>query len=248
VTHRLSGKRTLVTGAGQGIGRAACLAFANEDAAVVWAIDRNPGPLESLGDASPRIAPRVVDVTDPAAIDGLAAETGAVDVLFNCAGIVPTGTILECSADEWAAALDGNVTSMYLMIRAFLPAMLEAGGGSVITMASVVSSISGVPDRFAYGTSKAAVIGLTKGVAADFVGQGIRCNAIAPGTVDTPSLAHRIAALGDPETGRAAFVARQPMGRLGSAEEIASIAVYLASDESAYTTGSVLVADGGMTL
>ncbi len=248
MTHRLSGKRTLVTGAGQGIGRAACLAFVAESAAAVWAIDRDPAPLDGVRDASPVIEARVADVTDPAAVDALAAEIGAVDVLFNCAGIVPTGNILECSPEEWSAALDVNVTSMYLMIRAFLPAMLEAGGGSVITMASVVSSISGVPNRVAYGASKAAVIGLTKAVAADFVGQGIRCNAVAPGTVDTPSLADRIAALGDPETGRAAFVARQPMGRLGSAEEIASLAVYLASDESAYMTGSVLVADGGMSL
>lgn len=247
MTRRLEGKRTLVTGAAQGIGRATCLAFADEGADV-WATDRDAAALASLDGIRPRITTRVLDVTDGEAIAALAADVGALDVLFNCAGVVPHGTVLDCGPGEWATTMDVNVTSMYRMIQAHLPAMLDRGGGAIINMASVVSSISGVPNRFAYGASKAAVIGLTKAVAADFVARGIRCNAIAPGTVDTPSLGERIAALDDPAAGRDAFVARQPMGRLGRAEEIAALAVYLASDESAYTTGSVLVADGGMTL
>ena len=184
----------------------------------------------------------------PAGVEDLASRVGRVDVLFNCAGFVHAGGIMECAEDDWDAAISINVKSMYLMIRAFLPAMIEHHTGSIINMASVVSSISGVPNRFAYGTSKAAVIGLTKAVAADHVDDGIRCNAIAPGTVETPSLADRLAAYNDPEAAKAKFVARQKMGRLGSAEEIAALAVYLASDESAYTTGSVHIIDGGMTL
>ena len=189
-----------------------------------------------------------MDVTDADAVAALAEDAGRADVLFNCAGYVPSGDILECSEADWALALDVNVTSMYLMVRAFLPEMIDARTGSIINMASIISSISGVPNRFAYGTSKAAVIGLTKAVAADHVGHGVRCNAIAPGTVDTPSLADRLDAHDDPVAARAAFVARQPMDRLGTAEEIAALAVYLASDESAYATGSVFVVDGGMTL
>jgi 2-keto-3-deoxy-L-fuconate dehydrogenase len=246
MTDRLAGKVAVITGAGQGIGRATALAFAAEGAAAVWAVDRNEGAVAALADGSVRAAG--LDVTDRDAIASFAAQVGPVDVLFNCAGIVPHGTVLDCTEAEWAAAMDVNVGSMYRLIGAFLPGMIERGRGSIVNMASVVSSISGVPNRFAYGASKAAVIGLTKSVAADFVGDGVRCNAIAPGTVDTPSLAERMAAQGDPEEARRAFVARQPMGRLGTPDEIAAIAVYLASDESAYATGSVFVADGGMTL
>jgi 2-keto-3-deoxy-L-fuconate dehydrogenase len=248
VNDRLAGQTAIVTGAAQGIGRAASLAFATEGATTVWALDRNGQAVAALAEADGAIQPVTLDVTKSDAIDSFAAEAGPVDVLFNCAGAVPHGTILDCGEAEWAATLDVNVGSMYRMIGAFLPGMVERGRGSIINMASVVSSIAGVPNRFAYGASKAAVVGLTKSVAADFVSRGVRCNAIAPGTVDTPSLADRMAAQGDPEAARAAFVARQPMGRLGTAEEIAAIAVYLASDESAYATGSVFVVDGGMTL
>lgn len=246
MTDRLAGKAAVVTGAGQGIGRATALAFSAEGAAAVWAVDRNAAAVADLANGPVRAA--ALDVTDGDAIAAFAARAGPVEVLFNCAGIVPHGTVLDCTEAEWAAAMDVNVGSMYRTIGAFLPGMIERGRGSIINMASVVSSISGVPNRFAYGASKAAVIGLTKSVAADYVGNGVRCNAIAPGTVDTPSLADRMAAQGDPEEARRAFVARQPMGRLGTPEEIAAIAVYLASDESAYATGSVFVADGGMTL
>lgn len=248
MTGRLDGKVTVVTGAGQGIGRATALAFVSAGATTVWAVDRNKGAVTALAEAADGVRPVRLDVTDGEAVGAFAEDVGAIDVLFNCAGIVPHGTVLDCTEAEWAAAIDVNVGSMYRTIGVFLPGMIDHGGGSIINMASVVSSISGVPNRFAYGVSKAAVIGLTKSVAADFVGDGIRCNAIAPGTVDTPSLAERMAAQGDAEAARRAFVARQPMGRLGTPDEIAAIAVYLASDESAYATGSVFVADGGMTL
>lgn len=241
---RLQGKTAIVTGAARGIGRATAVAFAAEGSEV-FGVDLDPAPLAGISD---RIQPVALDVTDAGAIERLRGEVGAVHVLFNCAGIVQSGTVLDADEDDWAAGFSANVGSMYRMIRAFLPGMLDAGGGSIINMASVVSSISGVPNRFVYGTTKAAVIGLTKAVAADFVSRGVRCNAIAPGTVDTPSLADRLAATGDADRALAEFVARQPMGRLGRPEEIAAIAVYLASDESAYTTGSVFVSDGGMTL
>lgn len=241
VSDRLKGKQALVTAAAQGIGRATAEAFAAAGATVL-ATDVNADGLASLD--GPGLTTRGLDVTDPAAIGALAAEC-APDVLFNCAGFVHHGSVLECDEGDWEHSLDLNVRSMYRMLRAFLPGMLERGGGSIINMSSVASSVKGVPNRFVYGVTKAAVIGLTKSVAADFVGRGVRCNAICPGTVETPSLAGRIAAFDDPEQARREFIARQPMGRLGEASEIASLAVYLGSDESAYTTGAIHVIDGG---
>lgn len=242
---RLAGKRCVVTAAGAGIGRASALAFADAGAAVV-ATDIDTGALVDLAAEDPRIATQYLDVTDSAAV-GL-FDWHATDVLFNCAGMVPSGTILETPAAALDAAWSLNVAAMAATIRAVLPGMIAMQRGSIINMASVASSVRGVPNRFAYATTKAAVIGLTKSVAADFVTRGIRCNAIAPGTVDTPSLQARLHAEGDYDAARAAFVARQPMGRLGRAEEIAALAVYLASDESAFTTGAIHVVDGGWTM
>jgi 2-keto-3-deoxy-L-fuconate dehydrogenase len=241
---RLRGKACLVTAAAQGIGRATAVAMAQEGARVL-ATDINAAALDQL--ASQELQTALLDVRDPAAILALRDRIGDVDVLVNCAGFVEHGTILDTDDEKWAFSLDLNVTSMYRMIRAFLPGMLAKGSGSIINMASVASSIVGVPNRCSYGASKAAVIGLTKSVAADFVTQGIRCNAICPGTVDSPSLQDRMRAQGDYEAARRAFVARQPMGRLGRPEEIAALAVYLASDESAFTTGVAHIADGGLT-
>lgn len=243
---RLQGKRALITGAAQGIGRAAAELFAAEGAKVV-ATDVNAGKLQELAGRA-RIETAELDVTDEVAVTTLAEGLGAMEVIFNCAGYVHQGTILECPEEEWRRSFEVNVRSAYLVSQAFLPAMLKAGGGTIVNMASAVSSIKGVPNRCAYGASKAAVIGLTKSIAADYVGQGIRCNALCPGTVETPSLGERIAALGDGPEIKEAFVARQPMGRLGQAEEIAKAALYLASDESAFMTGTVLVIDGGMSL
>jgi 2-keto-3-deoxy-L-fuconate dehydrogenase len=245
---RLAGKVAFVTAAGQGIGRGAALAVAREGAQV-WATDLNPKLLadhegRDAGGGRP-IRTRPLDATDEAAINKLAAEVGAVDVLFNCAGFVHHGTLLDCGEADWARSFDLNVTSMYRTIRACLPGMIAARRGSIVNMSSVASSVKGAPNRCVYGTTKAAVIGLTKSVSADFVGQGIRCNAICPGTVDTPSMRGRAAAQGDPQKALAAFVARQPIGRLGSAEEIAALVVYLASDESGYTTGTTHIVDGG---
>ena len=243
---RLVGKTVFITAAAQGIGRATALACRDEGAAVI-ASDVNEEALAELSDAA-GIATRRLDVLDGAAVTATAAELGAVDVLCNVAGYVHHGTVLECEESDWDFSFDLNVGSMYRTIRAFLPAMLEAGGGSIVNMASVASSLRGLPSRCVYGASKAAVIGLTKSVAADYIQKGIRCNAICPGTVQSPSLDDRIAAFDDPVAARAAFIARQPIGRLGTAEEIAAMAVHLAADESAYTTGAVMVVDGGVTL
>ena len=242
MSGRLAGKTALITGAGQGIGRAAAIAFAAEGA-TVWVTDRN---IESVSSIEGCIA-RQLDVLDPQAIAAVLGEAGPLEVLFNCAGYVAGGTILECSEEDWSFSFDLNVTAMYRTIRLALPPMIKAGRGSVINMASVAGSIIGVANRFAYGASKGAVIGLTKAIARDFAGTGVRCNAICPGTVDTPSLRQRLSDTGDFDTAWEAFNARQPMGRLGKAEEIAALAVYLASDESAFTTGQCHVIDGGWT-
>ncbi len=239
---RLDAKTCLVTAAGQGIGRASALAMAAEGARVI-ATDINQTALADLARAG--LETRVLDVLDPAEISAAAGALGAVDVLFNCAGFVASGSILDCDEKDWAFSVDLNVTAMYRMIRAFLPAMIAAGGGSIINMSSVASSVIAAPNRFVYGTTKAAVIGMTKAVAADHITQGIRCNAICPGTVESPSLEQRLAATGDYDAARAAFIARQPIGRIGKPEEIAALVVYLASDESAYTTGVAHVIDGG---
>jgi 2-keto-3-deoxy-L-fuconate dehydrogenase len=242
---RLQGKTCLVTAAGQGIGRASAVAMLREGARVI-ATDVNPAPLEELGAQGLETA--ILDVRDGAAVEALRDRIGAVDVLLNCAGYVDHGSILDCDEEKWAFSFDVNATSMFRTIRAFLPGMLEKGSGSIINIASVASSLMGIPNRFAYGASKAAVIGLTKAVAADYVTRGIRCNAICPGTIESPSLEARMRSQGgDYEKIRAAFVARQPMGRIGLPEEIAAFVVYLASDESAFTTGAAHVVDGGMT-
>ena len=243
---RLAGKTVLLTAAAQGIGRASALAFAGEGARVI-ATDVNEEKLAELAGVA-GIEARRLDVTDPSAIEAAAGEAGSPDVLFNCAGFVHHGSVLTTGEDEWRASMTINVDSMYRMIRAFLPGMIERGGGSIINMSSVASSIRGLPHRFVYGTTKAAVIGLTKSVAADYVRDGIRCNCICPGTVETPSLEDRIAAFDDPVRARRDFIARQPLGRLGTAEEIASLAVWLASDESTYATGAAFVLDGGVSL
>lgn len=237
---RLSGKTAVVTAAAQGIGRATAEAFIHEGATVI-AVDIQTAALQSMQGA---IA-RSVDVTNVDAINALSQEFPEVSVLYNCAGFVHAGTILECDEKAWQFSMNLNVTSMYHMIRAFLPGMLRRRNGSIINMSSIASSIKGIPNRFAYATTKAAVIGLTKSVAVDYVKQGIRCNAICPGTVDTPSLRERLAATGDFDKAYADFCARQAVGRLGRVEELAALAVYLASDESSFTTGQTHVIDGG---
>lgn len=241
---RLEGKRVLVTAAGQGIGRASVLAMADEGAHV-FATDVNEDALSQLqADASGQVESFVLNAMDPGSI-AAGVSRAQPDVLFNCAGFVHAGTILDATEEEWDFAFDLNVRAMFRSIRAALPGMLERGTGSIINMASAASSIIGAPNRSIYGASKAAVIGLTKSVAADFITQGIRCNAICPGTVESPSLHERLRATGDYEKALREFTARQPMGRLATAEEIAALVVYLASDESAFTTGQAHVIDGG---
>ena len=247
MSERLAGKIALVTAAGQGIGRATALAFADEGA-TVWATDINDSSLANLSHERPDIRPRRLDVRDAQDVANCAAEVGTLDILFNCAGYVHHGSILDCSEKDWDFSFDLNVKSMYRTCRVFLPGMLQAGKGSVINMSSAASSIKAAPNRFVYGSTKAAVIGLTKAIAADFIRGGIRCNAICPGTVQSPSLDERMAAQGNVEKARSEFVARQPMGRIGRSDEIAALAVYLASDESSYTTGQVHIIDGGFSL
>ena len=241
--RRLEGKTCLVTAAGQGIGRASALAMAAEGARVV-ATDINDAALESLA-GEEGVEVLRLDVTDKEAVERAASTLPAPDGLFNCAGYVAHGNILDCDEEQWALSVELNLRAMYRMIRAFLPGMIAAGGGSIINMASVASSVIAAPNRFVYGTTKAGVIGITKSVAAVFVAQGIRCNAICPGTVESPSLDQRMRLQGDYDAARAAFVARQPMGRIGRPEEIAAMVVHLASEESAFTTGAIHVIDGG---
>lgn len=241
----LHNKTALVTGAGQGIGRASCILFANNGARVI-AVDKNKAALVSLAEEA-ACEIEVIDLRVKEQILELASRYNTLDVLFNCAGFVHSGTIEDCSEEDWAFSIDLNVSVMYRMIRAFLPALKASGNASIINMSSVASSIKGVANRFVYGVSKAAVIGLTKAVATDYVKHGIRCNAICPGTVQTPSLEERLRATGNYEEAMKNFTARQPMGRLGTAEEIAQLALYLASDASAYTTGTSQIIDGGWT-
>jgi 2-keto-3-deoxy-L-fuconate dehydrogenase len=246
VTGRLQGKTALVTAAAAGIGRASAIMFANEGAKVI-ATDIDEKNLKALEGTS-GITTRRLDVLDQQAIQAAAKDIGALDVLMNCAGFVHHGTVLECDDKSWDFSMNLNVRSMFWMIKAFAPGMLQKGKGSIINIASVASSLRGLPNRFVYGTTKAAVIGLTKAVAIDFITKGVRCNCMAPGTIDTPSLAGRINAFADPEKARKDFIARQPIGRLGTADEMAAAALYLASDESSYTTGICLISDGGVTL
>jgi 2-keto-3-deoxy-L-fuconate dehydrogenase len=247
MTDRLQGKRVLVTSAAQGIGRASVLAMAAEGATVI-ATDINEAALASLPAENNTVRVMRLDVTKNAEVERVAAEIGTPDVLFNCSGIVHAGTILEVTDKDWDFAFDLNVRAHYRLMRAFTPGWLQKGKASIINMASIASSSKGVPNRFLYGTSKAAVIGMTKAMAADFVAKGLRFNAICPGTVDTPSLHDRMRATGDYEKAHAAFISRQPMGRLGTAEEIAALVVYLASDESSYITGQAIHIDGGWSI
>jgi 2-dehydro-3-deoxy-L-fuconate 4-dehydrogenase len=246
MSGRLTGKVALVTAAGQGIGRATAIAFSSEGAQV-WATDINETALAALASEWPAIRTRRLDVREALEVDTLAAELDGVNVLFNCVGIVHEGTVLDCTESDWDCSFDVNVKSMYRTCRAFLPGMLQAGTGSIVNVSSVASSVKGVPNRFVYSATKAAVIGLTKSIAADFVRRGIRCNAICPGTVQSPSLQERMAAASDSERALETFIARQPMGRLGQPEEVARLAIYLASDESSFTTGQIHIIDGGWT-
>jgi 2-keto-3-deoxy-L-fuconate dehydrogenase len=243
---RLNGKSALVTAAGQGIGKASVLAMAREGAKVL-ATDRDPALLKAYEGVA-NVETAVLDVLDKAAIGKIVQGMAKIDVVFNCAGVVHNGSILQANDADWEFAFNLNARAQFWMCQAVIPKMLENGGGSIINMASVCGSLKGLPNRFIYGASKAAVVGLTKGIAADFVAKGIRCNAIAPGTVDTPSLQERINSYADPVQARKDFVARQPMGRLAQAEEIAPIILYLASDESVFATGQLFSVDGGMTI
>jgi 2-keto-3-deoxy-L-fuconate dehydrogenase len=241
---RLAGKTAFVTAAAAGIGRATALAYAREGAAVI-ATDVDIAGLDALKKEQPQIETARVDVLDPAQCEAIGTRWPKIDILLNIAGYVHHGTILECSPEDWARSFDLNTHSMFRTIRSVLPRMIERGAGSIVNISSIASSIKGIPNRCVYGASKAAVIGLTKSVAVDFVTKGIRCNAICPGTVDSPSLAGRMAATGDLEAARKAFIARQPMQRLGKPEEVAALTVYLGSDESAFTTGGTHIIDGG---
>jgi NAD(P)-dependent dehydrogenase (short-subunit alcohol dehydrogenase family) len=245
MTDRLKGKTALITAAGQGMGRSAALAFAREGARVI-ATDLEPRLLEDFRD--PAIKPSRLDVTDEEAVTQFVEATGAVDILFNCAGWVHQGTLLDCKPGDWDKSFDVNVRSMYLVCRAMVPKMIAAGGGVILNMASVLGADKAAPNRLAYAASKAAVAGFTRALAIDFVKQGIRVNCVCPGTVDTPSLGDRINAFKDPVQARKDFVARQPMGRLATAEEIAETFVYLVSDESSFMTGQAVYVDGGMSL
>jgi 2-keto-3-deoxy-L-fuconate dehydrogenase len=248
MTDRLRGKTALVTAAGQGIGRAIAEAFVREGARV-WATDLDPQKLKGLDGAEHRR----LDVLSNEDVEGLLAKTGPLDILVNAAGFVHHGTVLDCSDNDWDFSFDLNVKSMHRMIKAALPGMLEKGGGSIVNIASGASSVRGIPNRYVYGATKAAVIGLTKAVAADFIRRGVRANAICPGTIQSPSLDERIGMQAESsgqslEAVRQAFIDRQPMGRLGTAEEVALLAVYLASDEASYTTGQIHLVDGGFAL
>jgi 2-keto-3-deoxy-L-fuconate dehydrogenase len=247
MTDRVSDKSILVTAAGQGIGRAAALALANEGARVL-ATDLDSQTVQALAEEQGNIEGQKLDVRDADAVAKIVDARGPFDVLVNCAGVVHDGSVLDCTDAEWDLAFDLNAKAMFRLIRAVLPGMLDKKGGSIINISSVASSLKGVPRRCAYGASKAAVIGLTKSIAADFVASGIRCNAICPGTVESPSLRQRLEATGDVEQARKAFIARQPMGRFGKADEIAAVIVHLASDESAFTSGQALAVDGGWTI
>lgn len=247
MSKRLEGKNAVVTAAAQGIGRATALAFAAEGAKVL-ACDLNEAKLAEIAKTPGIAGTRKLDVTDAAAVQKFMKDAGRVDALVNVAGFVHHGSVLEAKEQEWAFAWNLNVMSMVNTIKAVLPGMLDQGKGSIVNIASVAGSIKGIVNRSVYGTTKAAVIGLTKSVAADFVGKGIRCNCVCPGTVQSPSLDQRIAALGDAEAARKAFIARQPMGRLGTAEEVAAVCVYLASDEALFTTGQPFIVDGGIMI
>ena len=245
--NRLEGKNAIVTAAGQGIGKATAITFHNEGAKVT-ATDINNETLANLNKEYPDIKVKNLDSTDNAAIKNFINEINEIDILFNAVGFVHHGTILDCEEKDWDLSFNTNIKSMYFMCKAVLPKMLEKDGGSIINVASVASSIKGLPNRFVYGASKAAIIGLTKSIASDFVKQKIRCNAIAPGTVFTPSWEDRVKQSPDPVKAKKDFIARQPMGRLGTAQEIADFAIYLASDESTFTTGNTFSVDGGMTI
>ena len=247
MSGRLAGKRAFITAAAQGIGRATAETFLREGAQVI-ATDINTDILGELASGGGNVITEQLDARDGAAIKAAAARHGAVDILFNCAGFVHNGTLLESSEEEWDFAFDLNVKSMYRVTRAFLPAMLEGGGGSIINTSSIASAAKGIFSRCIYSASKAAVTGLTKSIAADYVAQGIRCNAIAPGTIDTPSLGDRINAADDPDQQRRDFIERQPMGRLGTAQEVANLVLFLASDESAFCTGQLYTVDGGVLM
>lgn len=247
MSKRLENKNIVVTAAGQGIGRATAIVFHNEGANVI-ATDINDKTLETLNKEYPNIKVKNLDSTNKQAIEKFSASLNKVDVLFNAVGFVHHGTILDCDEKDWDFSFDVNVKSMYFMIKEILPKMIKQNKGNIINMSSIVSSLRGLPNRFVYGATKAAIVGLTKSIAADFIKNNIRCNAIAPGTVHTPSWEDRVAAAPDPVKAKKDFIARQPMGRLATAEEIAALAVYLASDESDFITGVVHPIDGGMSI